>query len=644
MHPPFCVTDEPDSPHLSVGSPDTELFVAFGAAHAHQRQIRVREYGQVPFDRPGGHPKRSRASGWTVGRAQLLDERVQAAGPRHGGVAVGGAYLVQGGRPLRSSVQKSRRPDGGRCEHRSVNEGVRVEGGIVKGTCLPDLGVRRFLGIPYASPPTGANRWRPPQPVVPWEGVRAASEFGPASWQLAPPAGSLFSGRESRFSEDCLTLNVWTGPAADTDRPVLVWLHFGAFHFGSASNPLYDGARLASRGITVVGVNYRLGRLGFLAHPDLSAETTYGGSGNYGLMDQIAALEWVRRNIGAFGGDPGNVTLAGVSAGGDSAQKLRCSPRAQGLFHRVIAHSGPGVTPAIDGPGNPAYASTLAAAEQAGVELFAALGVGSVAEARALDPEVILRADLPRTHGAWVSDSAPGGLSVHRYDSGYPVVDGYVLTEPVQRSFAQGRAADLPALVGNVTDEQAGARYLPTVTAYRAYLEVKFGDRADEVFELYPAPDDAATRKASWSLAGDEVFIMPSWNAALLHSENLRAPVWHFRFTRRPPVPARSEVLEGAEAGAFHTADVLYLFGTYEDRDWDWTEADHVLAARMQDAWISFVRSGDPTDGGRIEWPALDARSPRTKVWDLEDSVADILDTRRLTFWRSYWSGPGFVG
>ncbi|WP_344411608.1 carboxylesterase/lipase family protein [Pseudonocardia ailaonensis] len=525
-----------------------------------------------------------------------------------------------------------------------MDEDVRIDSGILRGTARPDLGVRSFLGIPYAAPPTGANRWRPPRPVVPWAGVRDATEFGPASWQLAPPSGSLFSGQESVFDEDCLTLDVWTGPAGDHDRPVIVWVHFGAFTFGSASNPLYDGARLASRGITVVTIQYRLGRLGFLAHPGLSAETGYGGSGNYGLMDQIAALEWVQRNIEAFGGDPGNVTLGGVSAGGDSAQKLRCSPLARGLFHRVIAHSGPGVAPAIDGPGNPAYASTLRAAEEAGVELFASLGIGSVADARTLDPEVIVRADLPRGRGAWVSDSAPGGLSMHRYDAGYPVVDGYVLTEPVQRSFEQGRAADIPALVGNVDDEQGGARYLPTVAAYRAYLAEKFGDRAGEAFALYPAADDTAVRRASWSLAGDEIFVMPSWNAAILHNENLGAPVWHFRFARRPPVPPAPAVLEGADVGAFHTADVLYLFGTYADRDWAWTDPDRALAERIQRAWISFARCGDPTDGGEIEWPVFDGRSPITKVWDLEDTVADILDRRRLAFWQAYWSGPGFVG
>lgn len=525
-----------------------------------------------------------------------------------------------------------------------MDDDVEIDSGMVRGTFLAEHGVRRFLGIPYAAPPTGANRWRPPRPVEPWAGVRDATEFGPAAWQLASTVPSLFSGRESVFSEDCLTLNVWTGPGGDSGRPVLVWLHFGAFHFGSASNPLYDGARLASRGITVVGVNYRLGRLGFLAHPGLSAETGYGGSGNYGLMDQIAALEWVRRNIGAFGGDPGNVTLGGVSAGGDSAQKLRCAPSARGLFHRVVVHSGPGVAPAVDGPGNPAYASTLRAAEEAGCELFQALGVGSVEEARHLDPEVIVRADLPRTHGRWVSGSAPGGQSQHRYDSGYPCIDGYVLTEPVERSFRHGCAADVPALVGNVADEQGGARYLPTLAAYRDNLAEKFGDRADEVFALYPAADDAAARQASWSLAADEVFVMTSWNAAILHSEQLGSPVWHFRFTHRPPVPGGAEVAEGPDVGAFHTADVLYLFGTYADRDWAWADADRALAGRMQDAWVSFVRSGDPTDGGRIAWPPFDAESPLTKVWDREDTVEDILDRRRLGFWRSYWSGPGFVG
>jgi para-nitrobenzyl esterase len=213
---------------------------------------------------------------------------------------------------------------------------VVTEDGILRGKTLPETGVRRFLGVPYGQSTAGPHRWRPPRPAASWTGVRDATAFGPASWQTPQPPTSLYYGGERDFSEDCLNLNIWTGPDGDTDRPVMVWLHLGAFQFGSAAHPMYDGEQLAARGVTLVSVTYRLGRLGFLAHAELSAESGYSGSGNYGLMDQIEALRYIQRNIAAFGGDPGNVTVFGVSAGGDSVHKLRCSPLATGLFQPIV--------------------------------------------------------------------------------------------------------------------------------------------------------------------------------------------------------------------------------------------------------------------------------------------------------------------
>lgn len=519
---------------------------------------------------------------------------------------------------------------------------VTITPGTLRGEHSTSSGVRRFLGVPYAESTAGEHRWRPPRPVRSWDGIRDATAFAPASWQMPVSRDSLYYGGEDTFSEDCLTLNIWTGPEGDTGRPVMVWLHLGAFQFGSPTHPLYDGDRLAARGVTVVSVTYRLGRLGFLAHPDLSAESGTGGSGNYGLMDQIEALRFVQQNIARFGGDPHNVTLVGVSAGADSVHKLRCSPRAVGLFHRAIAHSGPGVAPAIDGPGNPGYTSTLAAGEAAGIELLTALGAGSIAEARLLPPEVIVGARLARAAGPWTSPTAPdAGLSVHRYDSGYPVVDGDVLVEPPETSFRAGRIADVPALVGSVTNEQSGGRRLDTLELYTAYLAETFGDLADEALELYPASTDLEAQAASRALIGDEVFITSSWNAARFASRSSASPVWHFRFLREPPLAG--EVPEKADGGSFHGADILYLFGTFADRDGDWTEEDRALSDRLQRAWISFARTGDPTSGGAIEWPPFDAAAPLSKLWDLVDRVADLSDPRRTRFWDAYRASATFV-
>ncbi|MGO4247574.1 carboxylesterase/lipase family protein [Paenarthrobacter sp. RAF54_2] len=517
-----------------------------------------------------------------------------------------------------------------------------MENGKLRGTSLPGSGVRRFLGVPYGASTAGEHRWRPPRPATPWKGTRDATAFGSVSWQVPVAPNSLYAGGEQNFSEDCLNLNIWTGAEGETGRPVMVWIHLGAFQFGSANNPMYDGERLAAQGITLVSINHRLGRLGFLAHPELTAESGYGGSGNYGLMDQIEALRFVSRNIAAFGGDPQNVTIFGVSAGGDSVHKLRCSPLAAGLFHKTIAHSGPGVAPAINGPGHPAYVSTLAAGEEAGAQLLTSLGVNSITEARALSPESILAAGIARAKGDWSSDTAPGpGLSVHRYDTGYPVIDGYVLVEPEQRTFMEGRAADVPSIVGNVTNEQPGIRYLTSVAAVKRYLSETFGALADTAFELYPAHSDAEARQASLDLLGDEIFILSSWNAAMLHSSTLTAPVWHFRFLREPPV--EGDVAEKDYARAFHGADVLYVFGTYADLEWGWTDEDRALADRMQRAWISFAKTGDPTDGGTIQWPAFRSSVRMSKLWDVSDGLGDISDPAKVAFWEKYRASSKFA-
>lgn len=286
---------------------------------------------------------------------------------------------------------------------------VAIESGLISGLLhLPDK-TRDFLGIPYAAPPVEDLRWRPPKQAHPWTGVRSAQRFGASSLQFGPPATSLYNGAESEFSEDCLYLNISTGPEDDrSDKPVLVWFHMGAFRFGSASNPLYNGAKLVARGITVVTVNYRLGRFGFLAHPQLSAESPHHASGNYGIMDQIAALEWVQRNIKAFGGAPGNVTIGGASAGGCSVHVLRSSPLAKSLFSKAICESGPGLAPTIDdGPGHVAAFTSLAAAEKAGIELLDLIGVSSVAELRKMPAQKIAAVHLPRTQGHWKSKLGP---------------------------------------------------------------------------------------------------------------------------------------------------------------------------------------------------------------------------------------------
>ncbi|MGV9868147.1 carboxylesterase/lipase family protein [Rhodococcus koreensis] len=514
---------------------------------------------------------------------------------------------------------------------------VSVDTGLLAGIGDSDRDIRMFLGIPYAAPPIGEARWRPPMPCAPWEGLRDAHRFAANSLQPPLPENSLYFGGEHEFSEDCLYLNVWTGLEGDVDRPVLVWLHFGAYQYGSGSNPSFDGSALAAAGVTVVTVNHRLGRFGFLAHPDLTAESGYGGSGNYGLMDQIAALEWVQRNITAFGGDPANVTLCGVSAGGNSVHNLRCSPLARGLFSKVIAQSAPGVAPAVDGYGHPAYPSTLAAGEQAGMELADLLGVSSIEEMRRLPADAIMEAQLPRTAGAWAFGLVPGaGISLHLFDTGYPVVDGHVLPETPLDAYASGAMIDVPMITGNVGNEASGLPYLPTLSAYRDYVSSTFESRADEVLRLYPAATDDEARIASGELLADEIFVWSNWTAARLQRRHLKSPAWYYRFLRRPPIPAGAQIVEASYAGAFHTADVMYAFGNLDTWAWRFTAEDHHLSERMMRAWIAFLRTGNPCSPGDEAWPPLGPRTTPVKVWDTEASpAAGGPAADRMTFWDS---------
>jgi para-nitrobenzyl esterase len=457
--------------------------------------------------------------------------------------------------------------------------------------------------------------------------VRSADKFGSSSVQFAPPPTSIYSGGETEFSEDCLYLNIYTGPEGSQDRPVLVWIHFGAFLFGSASNPVYDGTKLAAKGITVVNVNHRLGRFGFLAHPELSAESGYNGSGNYGIMDQIAALEWVQRNIKAFGGDPGNVTIGGASAGGGSTHILRGTPLAKNLFSKVICESGPGVAPEINGLGHVAGYTTLAAAEEAGTDLLNHVGVSSIAELRKIPAKQITSVHLPRSKGPWKADIWPGTSSLSMFDTANPNIDGYVLPESPLSAFVSGRAADVPLLAGNVGNEASGLPYLRTLAEYHDHVKNYFGEHFEEVLRLYPASTDSEVRAASSQILADQVFIYPTWSAARFSAKNQKSAVWYYLFTRAPPIPADADVIEKERAGAFHVAGIPYGFETLDARPWDWTDDDRVLSRQFSDAWVQFVKTGNPNGSGEEHadsWPALKSSGDLTKIWDIDAHLEPV--------------------
>jgi len=469
---------------------------------------------------------------------------------------------------------------------------VAIEGGEIRGISVGgEGGVAAFLGIPFAAPPTGALRFRPPEPVEPWEGVRECVRFGPSCPQPVS-AMSAAGGGAGEQSEDCLHLNVWTAAKRDDERrPVMVWIHGGAFFLGSASGTSYDGANLARRGVVVVTVNYRLGPFGFLAHPELSKESPHGASGNWGLLDQIAALRWVKSNVARLGGDPGNVTIFGESAGAMSVSCLLVSPLARGLFHRAIAQSGAAIWMArrLREPG-----LQEESAEAAGVRVVQDL-VGEakdpIAAARAKSAQELLAAARPALRLA-------GGGDGNSYG---PVTDGWVLPDDPWLLFDEGRVNRVPLLIGTNADE--GTLFVlqaPPVSSEEFEAEVRglFGAAAGRLLDCYTLERHGDPRRARAAMLGDSTFVAPT-RAQVRAVSQSGAPCFLYHFTRVSGAgPAR-------ELGAFHAAEIGYVFGRLESGILSRFDAtDRRLSATMMDYWVQFARTGDPNRPGLPRWPA----------------------------------------
>jgi len=477
-------------------------------------------------------------------------------------------------------------------------------------------GVAAYLGIPYAAPPAGELRWRPPAPPVPWDGVRDATQFGPSCPQTAGALG----GDVGPMDEDCLRLNVWTAARpADAVRPVMVWIHGGGLRQGSGSQRNYDGAALARDGVVVVTINYRLGILGFLAHPALTAESAHHASGNYGIMDQIAALHWVQENIRAFGGDPGNVTIFGESAGAVSVCTLMCTPLAKGLFHRAIAESGAAPDRLRyhdrDLPGLPSM-------ESSGVALARRLGIpdgpGALPALRAT-PHQDLLAAAPTPSGM------PGAGT-----RDYLCVDGYVLTESPGATFARRAQAHVPFMAGTCADEGtlfARTTQVNGLLGYRMLVRAAYRDHADEVMALYPADDAASARAALTRILGD-VFV-DSTRTAVRDAAPGQPDTYLYQFTRTSAW-ARSVGL-----GCHHGAEVPYVFGVAPR--WGFSADDARLSRQMRGYWTRFAATGDPNGTGAVPWPCYTKQTdehlvlnlPATVGRNLRKEQCDLLDKLR---------------
>lgn len=477
---------------------------------------------------------------------------------------------------------------------------VATDGGPISGARQD--GVRAYLGIPYAAPPVGELRWRPPQAAAPWRAVRKCADFGPACPQPRQSA-------EGRYSEDCLYLNVWTPAQGAADGlPVMVWIHGGGFNFGSASQAEYHGGNLARKGVVVVTVNYRLGPLGFLAHPALAAESAHRVSGNYGLLDQIAALQWVRKNIAAFGGDPERVTLFGQSAGSRSVSLLMISPLAKGLFHRAIAQSG---GPIIGSEHlNPTFNGNAAEVSRMGEELGARLGCASAA-----DPLACLRAKSAQE----VIAAAACDTSLFSDNIFFaPVFDGWVLPDNPLTAYAEGRQHAVPMIVGSTLNE--GTIYLAqekdlTLERYDAFLRARFGDKAGQARTVFPALGDGDVPRAMDRFITVAANAEPArFVAGAMARQGVGSYLYHF--TRRPQTALARRL------AVHHGVDLAYVFGNLDEANaYDGT--DRALAESVMAYWVNFARTGDPNGAGLPAWPAYAGAT------DLHLELGDAVTTGR---------------
>ncbi|MGI5452394.1 carboxylesterase/lipase family protein [Streptomyces sp. CA-249302] len=523
-----------------------------------------------------------------------------------------------------------------------MRDAVHTESGPVQGILGRDRSVTVFRGIPYAAPPVGELRWRPPRPPLHWDGVRRADRFGPMCPQA--PTDAAATGVDVPMSEDCLNLNIWTGATcADERRPVLVWIYGGGFREGTGAHPRYDGENLARQGLVVVTFNYRLGAFGFLATPELShecaAESGHTASGNYGLLDCVAALRWVRDNIAGFGADPGRVTVAGQSAGAGTVNFLAMSPLAKGLFHRAIAqsHARYARDPELR------YLATSYRlpehAEVAGVRYAREHGARTPQELRALPWRKLIDGHHP-VDEAVRTVGAPGPPLFR------PVVDGWVIPARYEETYAKGLQLDVDYLAGNNLDEsgavpedsfaalrtgrRASRPGAPpvhvTLEAHRAAAQAKFGALADEFLRLYPAATDDEAARASSAAARDNSRVSTHLWGTDWTRHTTRAVHTYF-WTHRAPVQGSSV------RRAAHGSEIDYVFGNPAPGTPPWTDEDRAVAGTVSSYWTNFAATGDPNGPGLPHWPAYAPAAGTVMEIGARFRPIPVADPARTDFW-----------
>ena len=506
--------------------------------------------------------------------------------------------------------------------HASDSLVVTTATGKVRGAYTADRQVREFKGIPFAAPPVGDLRWQPPQPAKPWTGIRNATQFGPRCMQAHIYSDMRF--RDPGPSEDCLSLNVWTpANARKGSLPVMVWIFGGGYAAGGTSEPRQDGQYLAHRNVVVVSMNYRLGIFGFFALPGLSAESPHHASGNYGLMDQNAALEWVQKNIANFGGDPHNITIFGESAGSFSVSTLMASPLSRNRFQKAIGESGG----AFHSGGLPYR--TLQDTEQRDARFArAAFGTDNLAKLRKIPADELLKETMAEEK------------TDHTYFS--PDVDGWFLPEPVPAIYAAGEQAHIPLLAGWNADEMRAVVTFanPPVTAqsFRKQAGKLFGANAGAFLKVYPAGTDAEAVRSAGDFASDNFIVFSTWCWINAQVQTGDAPVYHYQLDLSPP----ADKFHPAGSGAFHSDDIEYVFGTLDSRlDAKIRPEDYKLSNEIGEYWTNFARTGNPNQEGLPYWPTYGpADQWQTMHLNVISHARPAKHRARYEFLMKVWGGP----
>jgi para-nitrobenzyl esterase len=485
---------------------------------------------------------------------------------------------------------------------------VKVTGGTVQGVAAGN--VVSFKGIPFAAPPTRLNRWRAPQPVPAWSGVKRADTFGPGCMQ--DPSMAVMFGAAPNVSEDCLYLNVWTPARTASERlPVMVWIYGGAFSAGMTSIPLYDGTHLAQQGVIVVSIAYRVGPFGFLAARQLAHEAR--GTGNYGLLDLIAGLQWVNKNINEFGGDSAQVTLFGESAGGIAVSMLAASPLAKGLFQRAISESGGNFQPPKFANEGGLNGLPLKLAEKEGEQFLANLGTRDIMAARTVSADLIQR------------DAGPALAA--RF---WPVFDGYVLPGDEYELYERNRFNDTPVLIGTNSDEGAlFAQPGVTTTSFQTQVRQGYDIKASSILAAYPSKTDAEAATSSKNLFRDTAFAWPTWAWARLQSRVSKNPVFVYYFDHRT---------RSSPEGATHGAEMQYVFGNFDPRQGAPSAADVALSEHMMTYWVNFAKTGNPNGTGLPNWPAFNQNTQQVLYLDTTIAAKPLPNSAQLQVLDDYFS------